>query len=123
MDAKQIQQQAQGQAKGLNIDEYIRIIAKSGTGDNYNYAATWEGCRIRATFGAGTNSASVMKDQTKLYSASDYGQYVDSFRFGPWVDRLIASAKQIEEENKRQKAAQDATKDQAIIEAFSLVVF
>lgn len=74
-----------------DIDVLVRRVAKSGTPDTarINWCAQWDGSEIRATFGAGTNSASVVNAYGEtLYEADAFGSYVRVFRPGPWVERL-----------------------------------
>lgn len=103
-------------ARDLCLDDAIRTVAKSGQNhDNGpNWYAIWEDMDISATFGAGTNSASVgitaqggvfdELNNVKIYS--EYGSHIETFRYGPWVHRLIDRANELREakEIKRQQA-------------------
>jgi hypothetical protein len=91
------------------IDQYVRLAAKGGDFDgtaNYWRNVPYKGGSlvIRATFGAGSNSASVHfsrnKDPrsvigaTELYNAACYGHHFEFFRKGPWLNVVQQLAKE-----------------------------
>lgn len=93
-------------ARELSIDEAVRTIARESYYSHssfVNYYAKFENLDISATFGAGTNSAVVSVDdgsnmagpENTLYRASEYGQFVSVFRYGPWAHRLIDEAERL----------------------------
>jgi uncharacterized protein YodC (DUF2158 family) len=95
-------------AQSLNIDTAIRVVAKSGKNHDRgpNWYAEWNEMAISATFGAGTNSASVSvvsknweKNSLLLYNASDYGRHIETFRKGPWVERVLNHANKLRQDN------------------------
>jgi hypothetical protein len=91
--------------QSLGIDAAVRTIAKSGKNHDRspNWRIGWEDTEISATFGSGTNSASVhLVDTGEIYWADDYGKHIRVFRFGPWVQRLITHAEEIRTTNKLQ---------------------
>lgn len=93
-------------ARELNIDDAVRMIAKNtyySHSSHINYYAKFEGLELSATFGAGTNGARVFvadgpmaTEENTLYQATDYGNFISVFRYGPWVHRLLAEAERIE---------------------------
>jgi len=44
-------------------------------------------------------------ERVYLYKASNYGQFIQVFRYGPWVHRLIERAEQIKAANEAREAA------------------
>lgn len=108
-------------AKELGMDHIVRVIAKSGTSDSagINFECEFDGKRFRATFGAGTNSSSVVIGEglnpVELYRAADYGRHIDGFREGPWVWRAMQEAENIEKqtsgdaEQERERRLREAT--------------
>lgn len=92
---------AQEKVKKLGLDEAIRIVAKSGRFDgtaNWEVEIQEEGgkkLRISCTQGAGTNGAYVRrfgKEVVLLYESLEYGQSLQCFRDGPWVDMILKTA-------------------------------
>jgi hypothetical protein len=121
MTALAMKEAAEAKAKEIGMDKIVRVVAKNGKPDGYhrNYLKIWEEMKISATFGAGTNSASVrMQDGTVLYEASDYGRYLKTFRYGPWVDRLKMTAKQIEEKIDTENIIKEAEKENSLAASF-----
>lgn len=100
-------------AHETDIDKYVRVIAKQDQGDGINFRTVWEECIILATSGAGQNGASVAKGNITLYKATDYGRHLVSFKFGPWVGRLMKDAEVLlreQEQKEREKQAMGATR-------------
>lgn len=97
MEAHEAQQRAIALAKELDIDSVIRTVACSGECDEarINYWARWEGMDIRATRGAGTNSASVRINGQLVYQAGNYGVYIETFRHGAWCQQLAEKAEEV----------------------------
>lgn len=88
------------QAKDLGIYQALVQIVKTGASDSsrINWDASFESCTIRATLGAGTNSASLtMQDGRVLYESHNRGELVTTFRYGPWVQRFLYYAKTLAE--------------------------
>lgn len=119
-------------AKMINIDDAVRTIAKSGKNHDRgpNWYAKWGGMNFSATFGAGTNSASVKimeMPSTKygevLYSASEYGRHIEIFRAGPWVNRLLAHADELRQANKIEAQEREAEVAAAKLDNFKEVDF
>lgn len=94
MEAKQ---RATALSKELDIDRIIRTVAYSGKCDEakINYWLEWEGISLRATRGAGTNSASVRLNDQLVYKAGDYGRYIETFRHGAWCQQLAEKAEEV----------------------------
>lgn len=95
--------QAAEMAQSLGLDSAVRTIAKSGKNHDRgpNWYTEWGEMEFRATFGAGTNSATVNQlNEETLYTASDYGRYIETFRAGPWVYRLLDRADELRQANK-----------------------
>jgi hypothetical protein len=116
----------------LGIDAAVRIIAKSGRSHDRgpNWYVEWGEMAFSATFGAGTNSASVSvsnmdisTNHMLLYSADDYGRYVRVFRHGPWVNRLLAYADELRHANKVKAQEIEAAKLAARLDSFKEVDF
>jgi hypothetical protein len=86
-----LKQAAREKAAALNLDAAIRTVAKSGDPDaaRINWKATFGGLEIRATFGAGTNSASVRLNRELVYESLEFGRYLKVFRDGTWVETLL----------------------------------
>jgi hypothetical protein len=106
-------------AKALNIDGIVRAVAKAGQCDDarINYTAEWEEMIVRATFGAGTNTARVtLADGRTLYRAHDYGRHLEEFHYGPWCERMSAAAEAISLGN---SAQEQLNKEQALREESS----
>lgn len=97
-------------AQSLGIDDAVRVVAKSGKNHDHgpNWHAEWGGMEFSATFGAGTNSARVDVKQystgdgcvsplsnQQLYAAKEFGRHIETFRAGPWVNRLLARAAEL----------------------------
>ena len=110
-------------AQSLNIDDAVREVAQSGTNHDKNHGfgpnwyAIWGGMSFSATFGAGTNSANVVMvsndeatNHLLLYSALDYGRRIETFRTGPWVNRLLAHADELRQANKIKAQEREAEK-------------
>ncbi len=102
-------------AQDLNLDAAIRTVAKSGKFYGDKWWLEWEGLSIGATVGAIYASATVRivsNDTTisrlKLYFANEYGRHIKTFRYGPWVHRLIAHAEGIRKANKTQAKIDEA---------------
>ncbi|MCP4083186.1 MAG: hypothetical protein GY743_23435 [Planctomycetaceae bacterium] len=115
-------------ARRLNLDSHIRTVCKAMAHSNssgINYYATWDELHISTTSGAGTNSACVrIADgngmatiENTIYSADDYGKYINVFRYGPWVEKIIAKSKEIRAANDEADKVREA--DEAKKEAFS----
>ncbi|HLL90361.1 MAG TPA: hypothetical protein VK324_13765 [Tepidisphaeraceae bacterium] len=95
LTAEELASAAVQRAKDLGIDDAVRRVARSDASDSLcNYSGQWEGIQCRATSGAGTNSARAVDASTGtvLYEAVEYGRHVETFREGPWCDRVIARA-------------------------------
>ena len=80
-------------ASQLEVDRFVRKLAYTGRTDGYNFWYDWmdgeTSIEVRATRGAGTNSASVrIEGGALLYHADDYGQIIDTYRHGKWAHRL-----------------------------------
>lgn len=114
------QTEAQVTVNQLQLDRHVRCLAKAGhTQSGINYFTQWEICDIAATFGAGTNSASVrLPDGTYVYHASNYGLHVLDYRPGPWVDRLIADAEKLQQELNRKALEERADPTARVISFF-----
>jgi hypothetical protein len=107
-------------AQSINLDDAVRVIAKSGKNHDRgpNWYAEWGDMTFKATFGAGTNSASVSVvsndwhvNHILLYSASEYGRHIETFRYGPWVNRLLAYVDELRRDAKvknQERQAQEA---------------
>jgi hypothetical protein len=112
-------------ARDLGLDDVVRTVAQSGQNhDNGpNWYAVWEDMDISATFGAGTNSATVRFDEQILYQADEYGRHIKTFRYGPWVHRLEARAEELRQLNKiKRQQAEEATA-RRVLENFREVLF
>jgi hypothetical protein len=105
-DVLKAKEEAASFVNRVGLDGSVRTIAKAGNGDSarINYVNTWEDANVSATFGAGTNTASVkLADGTILYQAHQYGQHLEIFRMGAWVERLMAEARRISKANERER--------------------
>ena len=99
------------------LDAAVRRVARGGRGDSawINFEAhlnlvTGDTLRLRATFGAGTNTAEVRHSQHGLvYEGHGYGRHVTCFRAGRWVAPLLALASDREDEQRAEEALRDAT--------------
>lgn len=130
MDAKA---SAIGMAQSLGLDDAIRIVARSGSNRGPNRHASWENMDILAKFGAATNSVSVKiiaqggqfdaLNNVKVYSASDFGRHIETFRYGPWVHRLIDHANDLRQANEFQSKIDAAAKAKAEAVKFEEVDF
>lgn len=129
MDAKA---SAVGMAQSLDLDAAVRTVAKSGKthGGGHNWHAEWGNFEISATFGAGTNSASIQlsagylgNEPTEVYIASDYGRYIEIFRYGPWVHRLLQHAGELRRAKEAQTKTNEANKAQQEAAKFQEVDF
>lgn len=124
----------QNLAKMLGIDNAVRWVAQSGKNHDQgpNWYAKWGGMNFAATFGAGTNSASVRVetaeegghlDNEKLYGASDYGHHIETFRNGPWVHRLLNWASILQANNEGEAERVKAKQEEAQSLKFKKVDF
>ncbi len=95
-ESAMLKQAAKEKVAALNLDAAIRTVAKSGESDpeRINWKATFAGMEIRATFGAGTNSASVRLNREPVYESLEFGRYLEVFRDGDWVETLLRLADQ-----------------------------
>lgn len=123
---------AVGMAQSLDLDAAVRTVAKSGKthGGGHNWNAEWGNFEISATFGAGTNSASIQlsagylgNEPTEVYIASDYGRYIEIFRYGPWVHRLLQHAGELRRAKEAQTKTNEANKAQQEAAKFQEVDF
>lgn len=113
-------------AETTNMDRIVRILANSGRSDEagINFRAKWEGCTIKATFGAGTNETSLVKeDGTVLYLAYNFGRNVIVFRFGDWVERITIAADKARSVREAERAVDEDGDAQDILDNFSNVDF
>lgn len=120
MDAKA---SAVEMAQSLKIDDAVRTVAQSGHNHDGgpNWYIKWEGLNISATFGAGTDSASIFAISSDisingitLYHADDYGRHIETFRYGPWVHRLLQHAGELRRANEAQRRQADDAKFQEV---------
>lgn len=126
-------EQACNLARDLALDDAIRTIAKSGKNHDSgpNWYVEWEeGLSIGATFGAGTNNATVRIisndiaiNHLMLYSADSWGRCIETFRYGPWVHRLIAHAQEIRKADEAQHKSDLAAKAETDAAKFAEVDF
>lgn len=113
-ELQESKKRAEAKARELKLDQAIRTICKlKGTGDGINYYVEWFDLRLSATFGAGTNSTKVKSGEDVLYHASDYGRYIETFKFGSWATDLCRESDRLYEMNELQKIAEQADKNDA----------
>jgi hypothetical protein len=119
-------------AQSLGIDNAVRTVAKSGKNHDSgpNWYAEWGDMHFSATFGAGTNSATVsvvsMDVETNhllLYHADEYGRHIDVFRNGPWVSRLLNWASILQADNEKEAQRIKAQRIEAQLDKFKEVDF
>ncbi len=125
-------EQACNLALDLALDDAIRTIAKSGNNHDSgpNWYVEWEDLSIGATFDAGTNNATIRLisndiaiNHLMLYSANSYGRHIETFRYGPWVHRLIAHAQEIRKADEAQHKSDQAAKAETDAAKFAEVDF
>ena len=100
-------------ASQLEVDRFVRKLAYTGRTDGYNFWYDWmdgeTSIEVRATRGAGTNSASVkIEGGAMLYHATDCGRIIDTYRHGQWIHRLRELADSEYEAEKRRQAEEKA---------------
>jgi hypothetical protein len=114
-DSHALRQQAEAEAKALDIDRRLRAAARTGQSDPaaHNFHAhrtnSYGTLHVFATFGAGVNRASAQwvpadhpdhdaplglwldeDHPSTVYMASDYGRYLIVFRYGDEWTQLLA---------------------------------
>lgn len=94
--------QRKREAKEARVDENARIVARAGKdedGGGYNYEASKQTPRgtmnVRATFGAGTRTATIRLDGVLVYECGDTGRNLTLYRPGEWVNDLRAWADEV----------------------------
>ncbi len=115
MDAKA---SALEMAQSLKLDDAIRTVAKSGLSTiGPDWYAEWGGMGFSVTFGARTNSATVRvisndvaTNHLLLYHAADFGRHIETFRYGPWVHRIIDHAGVLCQANEAQAKIDEVAK-------------
>ncbi len=90
-ELEMLKQAAKEKVIALDLDSVIRVVAKSGESDSerINWKSSFGGIEIRATFGAGTNSASVRLNRELVYESLEFGRYLEVFRDGAWVETVL----------------------------------
>lgn len=58
-----------------------------------------------------------------LYRAADYGKYIETFRYGPWVHRLLSRANVLRQTNEAQRKLDEADEAQQEAAKFEEVNF
>ena len=94
-------QNALEQVKGSDMWDILCNIVKN------KEQIEWEGCKIVAYSQKGLVS---MPDGTVLYSSSDCGSTIHSFRYGKWVERIKAYSEQITAHEQQEKEAEERKK-------------
>ena len=103
MEIKALKAQVQQAAQERQVDATVRTVARSGSADeariNFRRVLTLpDGATldVHATFGAGTNSASVRhRTHGLVYEALDYGRHLQCYRAGAWLAALEAEAARV----------------------------
>ena len=91
------------------LDDAIREIAKAGKYDGAaNYSNKFDGKSFNCTQSAGVNIALVTAfGPTLIYRVAEYGQIIEVFRDGPWVERALVHAASL---RTRRLAAESSTR-------------